>query len=165
MAHDARGARPAEAGLTGADCPLCRVVAALRDAEMCAHPTEDALVRKIADLPASVALLGYDQTYRGYTLIVARRHATELFHLREPESTQYFQDMLRVARAIANAFQPRKLNYELLGNAVPHLHWHVFPRYADDPDPRRPVWNPTRPARPPVPEEAAVTIAAIRRHL
>jgi diadenosine tetraphosphate (Ap4A) HIT family hydrolase len=165
MARDARCARPPEAGMTEADCPLCRVVASLRDAETCTHPTEGTLVRKIADLPTSVALLGFDQTYRGYTLVVARRHATELFQLHEHESTRYFQDMLRVARAIANAFQPRKLNYELLGNSVPHLHWHVFPRYADDPDPLRPVWSPTRPTRSPTPDEAATTIAAIRRHL
>ncbi len=151
--------------MSEAGCPFCQVVAALRDAETCVHPTEGELVRKIADLPASVALLGFDQTYRGYTLVVARRHATELFHLPEPESTQYFQDMLRVARAMAAAFQPRKLNYELLGNAVPHLHWHVFPRYPDDPDPLRPVWERARPPLAPTPEEAAATIAAIRRHL
>jgi diadenosine tetraphosphate (Ap4A) HIT family hydrolase len=151
--------------MTEAGCSLCHVVESLRDAETCPHPTEDALVRKVADLPTSVALLGFDQTYRGYTLVVARRHATELFHLPEAECAQYFQDMVRVARAIAAAFQPKKLNYELLGNAVPHLHWHLFPRYPDDPEPMRPVWELTRPPQAPTPEEAAATIAAIRRHL
>jgi diadenosine tetraphosphate (Ap4A) HIT family hydrolase len=34
-----------------------------------------------------------------------------------------------------------KLNYELLGNPHPHLHWHIFPRYADDPMPNKPIWN------------------------
>ena len=42
--------------------------------------------------------------------------------------------MCLLARAIETAFRPHKLNYELLGNQVPHLHWHLFPRYADDPD-------------------------------
>jgi diadenosine tetraphosphate (Ap4A) HIT family hydrolase len=32
------------------------------------------------------------------------------------------------------------LNYELLGNQVPHLHWHLFPRYDADPDALKPVW-------------------------
>jgi diadenosine tetraphosphate (Ap4A) HIT family hydrolase len=32
------------------------------------------------------------------------------------------------------------LNYELLGNQVPHLHWHLFPRYRDDPEALKPVW-------------------------
>jgi diadenosine tetraphosphate (Ap4A) HIT family hydrolase len=122
-------------------------------------------VRKIQDLPASVAILGADQFYRGYALVVARTHATELYRLPEAEAIQYFRDMLRVARAIDRAFQPRKLNYELLGNTVPHLHWHLFPRYADDPDPLRPVWEHAHPPRAASPEEAAATIAALRRQL
>ena len=46
----------------------------------------------------------------------------------------------RWREAIESCFRPHKLNYELLGNLVPHLHWHVFPRSAADPDRRRPVW-------------------------
>jgi diadenosine tetraphosphate (Ap4A) HIT family hydrolase len=49
--------------------------------------------------------------------------------------------MSLVAEAVFRAFTPRKLNYELLGNAVPHLHWHLFPRHSDDPHPRGPVWE------------------------
>jgi diadenosine tetraphosphate (Ap4A) HIT family hydrolase len=33
------------------------------------------------------------------------------------------------------------LNYELLGNGAPHLHWHLFPRYDTDPSPGWPVWS------------------------
>jgi diadenosine tetraphosphate (Ap4A) HIT family hydrolase len=32
------------------------------------------------------------------------------------------------------------MNYELLGNQVPHIHWHVIPRLANDPAPLKPVW-------------------------
>jgi diadenosine tetraphosphate (Ap4A) HIT family hydrolase len=32
-----------------------------------------------------------------------------------------------------------KVNYMLLGNSVPHLHTHVFPRYPDDPAPGGPL--------------------------
>jgi diadenosine tetraphosphate (Ap4A) HIT family hydrolase len=52
----------------------------------------------------------------------------------------YFQEMVLLATAIERAFQPRKLNYELLGNQVPHLHWHLFPRSETDPDRLKPVW-------------------------
>jgi diadenosine tetraphosphate (Ap4A) HIT family hydrolase len=79
-------------------------------------------VRRIALFPTTVAVLGTDQYYAGYTLVIARRHATELYHLPDAESTAYFQDMLRVARAIDRAVSPRKMNYELLGNTVAHLH-------------------------------------------
>jgi diadenosine tetraphosphate (Ap4A) HIT family hydrolase len=150
--------------MTESGCALCVVVEGLRDAESFRNPSGE-LVRKIQELPASVAVLGGDQFYRGYTVVVARTHATELFQLAEPESLQYYRDMLRVARAVAAAFGPRKLNYECLGNTVPHLHWHVIPRYADDPNPLRPVWEHARPPKTPTPEEAAATIAALRKHL
>lgn len=151
--------------MTSTACPLCEIVAALGKAEAY-HPTDRSDVyRKVADLPSAVAVLGHDQFYQGYTLVIARTHATELFHLPESESTQYFRDMLRVARAIATAFTPRKMNYELLGNTVAHLHWHLFPRHAGDPNPQRPVWE--RGHEPRILDEAAcaATIAAIRKHL
>ncbi len=151
--------------MSEAGCVFCAVVAALREAETCRDPSSGHLVRKIRDLPVSVAVLGHDQYYRGYSLVLAKTHATELYQLPEPEATQYFRDMLRVAEAIATACRPRKLNYELLGNTVPHLHWHLFPRYEGDPNPARPVWEHAHPARVPTAEEAAATLEAIRRHL
>lgn len=90
--------------------------------------------------PGSVALLGTWQFYQGYCVLVSRRHATELSQLDETERRGYLDEMCLLARAIEAAFQPHKLNYELLGNQVPHLHWHVFPRSADDPRRLDPVW-------------------------
>src|SRR5499426_1812348 len=124
--------------MTEAACPFCPLVTALERAEVHRAPS-GGVTRRVALLPTSVAILGSDQYYPGYTIVIARRHATELFQLADAESTAYFQDMLRVARAIDRAFSPRKMNYELLGNAVAHLHWHLFPRYADDPNPSRPT--------------------------
>jgi diadenosine tetraphosphate (Ap4A) HIT family hydrolase len=146
-------------------CVFCEVVAALDHAASVTSPASGEALRKIQDLPASIAVLGADQFYRGYTVVIARSHATELFQLSDAESVQYYRDMLRVARAVAHAFGPRKLNYELLGNTVAHLHWHVFPRYADDPNPARPVWEHVHPPRRPTDDEADATIAAIRRGL
>ncbi|HJT79337.1 MAG TPA: HIT family protein [Gemmataceae bacterium] len=87
-----------------------------------------------------VAFLGPWQYYRGYCLFVSRTHATELSQLSPPERAAFLEEMCRVAQAIESAFRPHKLNYELLGNQVPHLHWHLFPRSHDDPDALRPVW-------------------------
>jgi hypothetical protein len=50
-----------------------------------------------------------------------------------------FDDLVRVGRALARAFRPIKLNYQILGNLVPHLHAHVQPRYYGDPAPGRPL--------------------------
>ena len=41
---------------------------------------------------------------------------------------------------VAALYTPRKINYELLGNQTPHIHWHVIPRLADDPAPLEAVW-------------------------
>jgi diadenosine tetraphosphate (Ap4A) HIT family hydrolase len=120
---------------------------------------------KIHELPTSIVALATDQYYPGYTVVIAKTHATELYHLPDHESTQYFKDMLRVAKAIATAFQPQKMNYELLGNTGAHLNWHLFPRYSWDPNPRHPIWQHTHEPKLLSPEESAETIAAIRREL
>jgi diadenosine tetraphosphate (Ap4A) HIT family hydrolase len=88
----------------------------------------------------SVAFLGPWQYYHGYCILVSRQHATELNQLTMDERHGFFDEMCRLAQAIESCFQPRKLNYELLGNQVPHLHWHLFPRRSDDPDALKPVW-------------------------
>jgi diadenosine tetraphosphate (Ap4A) HIT family hydrolase len=150
--------------MSEASCPFCPLVAALETAETYRAPS-GALSRRVALLPTAVAVLGNDQYYPGYTLVISRRHATELYHLPEAESTGYFQDMLRVARAIDRAFSPRKMNYELLGNTVAHLHWHLFPRYAGDPNPARPTWENAHDPTELSAAGYAEAIAAIRRHL
>lgn len=146
-------------------CPFCPLVATLLTAETHARPGSDAVVRRVALLPASVVVLPTDQYYRGYTLVISRTHATELHELPEAESRQYLEDMRRTAAALAAAFSPRKLNYELLGNTVGHLHWHLFPRYAWDENPTRPVWEHTHEPRRVSPGEADEIVAALRRHL
>src|SRR5262249_37744094 len=122
------------------ECVFCAVVRELLKAETYRRPS-GGVYRKIAELPASVVILGPDQFYRGYSVVIAKTHATELYHLADAERRQYLDDMVRVARAIEISFHPRKMNYECLGNTVPHLHWHLYPRYADDPNPMRPVWE------------------------
>ena len=75
---------------------------------------------------------------RGYTVSIWRgRHVAEPTELSEAEASAYWLELLRVGRALERHFEPVKLNYDLLGNSLPHLHTHVIPRYADDP---RPGW-------------------------
>jgi len=113
------------------DCPFCRKLDTLETL-----PPEEV----VWQFPHSVALLGPWQYYHGYCILVARQHATELSRLPEVDRRAYLDEMCLLARAIEECFQPHKMNYELLGNQVPHLHWHLFPRYAHDPDTLRPVW-------------------------
>lgn len=90
--------------------------------------------------PHGIAFLGPWQFYHGYCMLVSRTHASELSQLPDAERQAHLNEMTVLARAIEAAFQPHKMNYELLGNVVPHLHWHLLPRSADDPDRLKPVW-------------------------
>lgn len=89
--------------------------------------------------PNSVAFVGPWQFYTGYCLLASRAHASELSGLGGARSA-FLEEMALLAEAIEACFRPHKLNYELLGNVVPHLHWHIFPRTADDPERLQPVW-------------------------
>ena len=50
------------------------------------------------------------------------------------------EEISRVGEALTKIFDVGKINSELLGNQVPHIHWHVIPRLITDPDPLNPVW-------------------------
>lgn len=65
--------------------------------------------------------------------MVAKRHVVEPFEPPPPERAPFWEDKLLAARALARLFRPRKLNYEIHGNTIPHLHVHVYPRYPGDP--------------------------------
>jgi diadenosine tetraphosphate (Ap4A) HIT family hydrolase len=114
-----------------ADCPFCRKVA---------DPMQLSADELVWRFPHSVALLGPWQFYDGYCVLAARKHARELSELSDAERRAYLDEMCLLARAIEQARRPHKLNYELLGNQVPHLHWHLVPRFLDDPEHLNPVW-------------------------
>ena len=40
----------------------------------------------------------------------------------------------------ANSCEPDKMNLASLGNLVPHLHWHVIPRFENDPHLSAAIW-------------------------
>jgi diadenosine tetraphosphate (Ap4A) HIT family hydrolase len=87
----------------------------------------------IADLQVSTAILNRNQICRGYTILYYNReHVTELFQLTQDNRAAFMEDLNKVSRAIFDAYHPHKMNYELLGNVVPHLHWHVIPRRESD---------------------------------
>lgn len=75
---------------------------------------------------------------RGLTVVIWRgRHVAEPTELRDDEAALYWREVMVVGRALEEAVGPVKLNYNVLGNSLPHLHTHIVPRYADDP---RPGW-------------------------
>ena len=91
------------------------------------------------------AYLQKEDVQRGYSVVIWRgRHVAEPTELSRDEAARYWLEVLEAGRRIER-LEPVKLNYDVLGNSLPHLHTHVVPRYADDPKPGWPF---------PFPEEA-----------
>jgi diadenosine tetraphosphate (Ap4A) HIT family hydrolase len=90
---------------------------------------------------------------RGLSIVVWRgRHVVEPTELDDQEAAMYGREVIAVAHALQTVFAPVKMNYNVLGNWVPHLHTHLVPRYADDPRPGWPFPFP-EPDPPPMPQE------------
>ena len=49
------------------------------------------------------------------------------------------RDIQRLSQVLAEATGAIKMNYEVHGNTIPHLHMHFFPRYVGDPFENRPI--------------------------
>ena len=93
----------------------------------------------VADLAFSRLRLAANQAARGYCVLICRRHIREPFELVPEEQLRYWQDLMRVGRVVQAVFDPIKVNFQMLGNLVPHLHTHIVPRYYGDPAPGRPL--------------------------
>ncbi len=80
-----------------------------------------------------------DVGQRGYCLVIWRgRHVADITQLSDTEAGLYWDDVMRVSRAVELHYTPAKLNLMTLGNELPHLHTHVVPRYVDDSQPGAP---------------------------
>lgn len=86
----------------------------------------------ITELETGYVILGWYQRFRGYTVFQCKQHGPELFDLDYNFRIKHFNEISLVAQAIYNIFHPDKMNYELLGNGCPHIHWHLYPRKKGD---------------------------------
>lgn len=144
-----------EARRAGAGCPSCETprgdVAPSGDPRYFAGEWADAFLKR--DTPAP-----------GYSVVAWHgRHVADLSEFTPDEAAHFWSDLATVARAITAVYGPCHLNYQFLGNLVPHVHAHVVPRYVNDRAPGTPLipWEEYR-----VPEdELAEQVAQLRAHL
>jgi diadenosine tetraphosphate (Ap4A) HIT family hydrolase len=124
------GSRPED--LDG--CPFCKEIG-----------YENEYSIKILDLKASSWRLCRDQGNLGACLLIfTLRHSETLDDLTIEEYLTYCCDLHLASRCVKNVFQPDHLNYALLGNVVPHMHWHLIPRYKSESRWGRPIWTTNR---------------------
>lgn len=120
-------------------CPLC--------AQPGGHLVyRDALLRvvRVLDTPAHPAF------YR----VILNAHVAEFSTLLAPDRTRVMEAVVAVERVLIDALQPTKINLASLGNVVPHLHWHVIARFADDDQFPAPIWAPAQRSRDAAPLQA-----------
>jgi diadenosine tetraphosphate (Ap4A) HIT family hydrolase len=113
---------------------------AMTKCPMCSRWNDHADLR-IAEREHSFVILNRDQYFPGYTLLFTKEHVTELFHLDREVRVGLMEEVSCVAEALFTVFHPDKINYELLGNMVPHIHWHLVPRRSTEPLWPRPIWS------------------------
>ena len=104
------------------DCQYCRRDQRLHD-----------LMIEIAPLAVSTLYLFKEQTHRGRCIVAYRAHVNELYELPAAELAVYMQDVARAAKAIRTAMGAAKINYGAYSDKLPHLHFHLVPKYVDGP--------------------------------
>jgi len=120
-----------EALVRGEECPIC--------AGLALNEYENAHGYTIADLSISRLRLSTNQSVPGYCFLICKKHVREAYDLNQEERQLFFNDLMRAAQAIETVFNPIKMNLEMQGNIVPHLHCHIKPRFYGDPAPGAPI--------------------------
>jgi diadenosine tetraphosphate (Ap4A) HIT family hydrolase len=87
----------------------------------------------VAELPASWVSAAPRAPLPGYACVVCKRHVVEPYELAAEDGAAFWADAMTAARVLAELYEPVKMNYEIHGNVIPHLHLHLYPRFIGDP--------------------------------
>ena len=82
----------------------------------------------------------HDDSHPALLRVIWNHHVQEMTDLSAAERAYLMDLVFRVEQFLRRTLRPEKINLASLGNVVPHLHWHVIPRFADDPQFPKPVW-------------------------
>ena len=105
--------------------------------ELCVSPGGEVLWD---DGFARVVLVG-DADHPGFCRVILNAHRKEMTDLAEAERVRLMNVVFVVERLLRELLGADKINLASLGNMVPHLHWHVIPRFAGDPHFPNSVWS------------------------
>jgi diadenosine tetraphosphate (Ap4A) HIT family hydrolase len=125
--------------------------------ELCLHPGGEVLYR----VERYRVVLVDDAGYPGFCRVIWNGHVKEMTDLPAPDRAVLMEAVWRVEQAVRDVMRPDKINIASFGNMVPHLHWHVIPRYEGDAHFPNPVWG--EPRRAPDPASLAGRVALLRR--
>jgi diadenosine tetraphosphate (Ap4A) HIT family hydrolase len=97
-------------------------------------------VPTVVDNDKFAVILVDDANYPGFARVIWKDHVREVSDLADADRLLLNDAVWKLELAVREVMQPLKVNVASLGNVVPHLHWHVIPRYADDAHFPAPVW-------------------------
>jgi diadenosine tetraphosphate (Ap4A) HIT family hydrolase len=87
-------------------------------------------------------VLAAEHDYPGFCRVIWNEHVAEFSDLDPAARDRVMLAVYAVERAIRRVLQPVKVNLASLGNQVPHVHWHVIPRFSNDAHFPLPIWAP-----------------------
>ncbi len=86
----------------------------------------------IHEFEHSLLIVGEHQYFKGYCQLVLKEHVADLTDLTDKVQESFFKELMISAKAIRKVYKPERMNYSSLGNVVPHIHFHLFPRYQEE---------------------------------
>lgn len=112
----------------------------MKSCELCAQPGGDVLWQ--GDRLRVVLVGGAEaEAFPGFCRVIWTAHVAEMTDLQGEEAAELMWAVFATERAVRATLQPDKINLASLGNVVPHVHWHVIPRWRDDSHFPRPIWG------------------------
>jgi histidine triad (HIT) family protein len=116
------------------DCPFCEIV-----------QREDPDVREVYRDEHVVAFFPLEPATLGHTLVVPRKHISDVWDLDENTASHLARAVVRISHAMRTAVEPEGLNIiqsngEVATQTVFHLHVHIVPRWSGDAIGR--IWPP-----------------------
>jgi histidine triad (HIT) family protein len=93
---------------------------------------------KVVETSQAVAFLDIHPVNRGHTLLLPRAHHLGLADLPEEIAAHLGSLLPRLCRAVSSATGAIGLNIvmnngRVAGQTIDHVHWHIIPRFKDDP--------------------------------
>lgn len=110
------------------DCIFCKIV------------TKEIPSYKVYENDHVYAFLDLTQVTKGHTLVIPKKHVTDIFDYDDTLASDVFSSLPKIARALETAFPDMEglnivnNNKALAYQSVFHSHIHLIPRYAKSDD-------------------------------